>query len=386
MDTRKEQIITFNQDLSIDDKSLKFKIYNYFYLLLKTKKEFNTIILSILIVLETIQFISYAFTEPHLDSWKIDKTIIKIISIILSSTRISPLMIYIPFNNYLIITYCLLGLIFIYYIIVLFHILTNTPSTKNIVGISLIRISINVGSVFLYIPITELFLLPIKCKDGKIELILDSNQQQCGEGFYYLYVTLGIIGAVLLFILILFFLNFYFYPFYESNLNRKMNTSNDIALHFVKVIFILKNIFITDEYLSIAILLICSFFMVIKEYFEDTYCNEILKIIINIRNITMFWTYFILLLSKICYNSNINGAIYLLFFSYPLLIYFSALKIKREEIDHFLIPIDINDINYLLNKTRILIKMIESEIQENNNLNKSNNKKRKKVKFFYMDI
>ena len=382
MDTRKEQIITFNQDLSIDDKSLKFKIYNYFYLLLKTKKEFNTIILSILIVLETIQFISYAFTEPHLNSWKIDKKIIDIISVILGSTRISPLMKYITFNNYLIVSYCLLGLIFIYYIIILFHILTITPSTKNIVGISLIKISINIGSVFLYIPITELLLLPIKCKDGNIELIFDSDQQKCGEGFYYLYVVLGIIGTVLLFILILFFLNFYFYPFYESNLNRKLNTSNDIALHFIKLIFILINIFITDEYLSVAILLICSFFMVIKEFYEDTYCNEILKIIINIRNITSFWTYFILLLSKICYNSNINGAIYLLFFSYPLIIYFSALKIKREEITHFLIPIDINDINYLLHKTRILIKMIESEIQENSNLNKSNNKKKKKTEIF----
>ena len=382
MDARKEQIITFNQDLSIDDKSLKFKIYNYFYLLLKTKKEFNTIILSFLIVLETIQFISYAFTEPHLNSWKIDKRVINIISIILGSTRISPLMKYVSFSNYLIVAYCLLGLIFIFYVIILFQILTITPNTKHIVGISLLRILINVGSIFLYIPVTELFLLPIKCKDGKIEIILDSDKQNCGEGFYFLYVILGVVGAVLLFILILFFLNFYFYPFYESNLNRKLNTSNDILIHFIKLFFILKNIFITDEYLSVVILLVCSFFMMIKEFYEDTYCNQILKIIINIRNITAFWTYFILLLSKICYSSNLNGAIYLLYFSYPLIIYFSALKIKREEIDHFLIPIDINDINYLLHKTRILIKMIESEIQENNNLNKSNNKKKKKTEIF----
>ena len=382
MDAKKDQAITFNQESSIDDKSLKFKIYNFFYLLLKTKKEFNTIILSFLIVLETIQFISYAFSEPHLDSWKIDKRVINIISIILGSTRISPLMKYVSFNNYLIITYCLLGFIFIFYIILLFQILTNTPNTKHIVGISLIRISINVGSIFLYIPITELFLLPIKCKDGKVELILDSNEQKCGEGFYFLYVTLGVIGAVLLFILILFVLNFYFYPFFESNLNRKLNTSNDILLHFIKLIFILRNIFIEDEYFSIAILLICSFFMVMKEFSEDTYCNEILKIIINIRNITTFWTYFILLLSKICYNSNINGSIYLLFFCYPLVIYLSSLKIKRGEINNFLIPKDINDINYFLNKTRILIKMIVSEIQETNNINKSNNKKKKKSEIF----
>ena len=203
METRKDQILSFNQDNSLDDKSLKFKIFNYFYLLLKSKKEINTIILSVLIILETIQLISYAFAVPHLESWKIDKKIIDIISIILGSLRISPLMKYVSFSNYLITTYCLLGLTFIFYIIVLVQILTNNPSSKKIAGIAFIRISINIISIFLYLPITELFLLPLKCKDGKIIIISDSHQ--CGEGFYYLYVTIGIIGAFLLFFLVLFF-------------------------------------------------------------------------------------------------------------------------------------------------------------------------------------
>ena len=376
MDTRKDQILVFNQESLIDDKSLKFKIYNYFYLILKSKREFNSIVLSLLIILEAIQLISYAFTEPHLSSWKIDKTAIEYISIILGSLRVSPLMKFISFNNYLVIAYCLLGMIFIFYVILLIQILTNSPSTKQIRGISFIRMAINITSIFLYIPITELFLLPLKCKDGKIIII--SNSIECGSGFYYLYVVIGIIGALLLFLLILFILNFYFYPFYESNLNRKLNTSNDIFLHISKLLFILRYIYIKDEFFSIVILLVCSLFLVIKEFYESTYCNTLLKIVINLRNISAFWTYFILLISKIFYNTNINGIIYLLFFSYPLIIYFAVLKIKREEIDFFLIPLEINDINYLLKKTRILINMVESEIDENNSLNKYSNKKEKK--------
>ena len=381
MDTRKEQILIFNQESSIDDKSLKFKIYNFFYLILKTKKEFNSIILSILILLETIQLISYAFAEPHLESWKIDKKAVNYISIILGSLRVSPLMKYVNFSNYLVIAYCLLGIIFIFYIILLIQILTNSPSSKQIACISFIRNVINILTIFLYTPITELFLLPLKCKDGNIIIISDS--QKCGEGFYYLYVVIGIIGAVLLFLLVLFFLNFYFYPFYESNLNRKLNTTNDIFLHLIKLIFILRFIYINDQYLSIVILLICSLFILIKEFYESTYCNSLLKIIVNVRNISVFWTYFILFISKICFNSKINGIIYLLFFSYPLIIYFSILKIKREELDYFLIPVEINDINYLLKKTKILINMVESEIEENNTLNKSSaNKKKKKSEIF----
>ena len=381
METRKEPILTFNQDTSINDKSLKFKIYEFFYLILKTKKEMSSIILSLLIILETIQLISYAFTPPHLESWKIDRTVIDYISIILGSIRISPLMKFVSFNNYLIVTYCLLGMIFIIYIILLIQILSNFPSSKQIAGISFIRIAINVMSIFLYIPITELFLLPLKCRDGKIIIISDSIK--CGDGFYYLYVTIGIIGAILLFFLVLFFLIFYFFPFYEGNLNRKINTSNDIILFVIKLVLIIRLIYITNEYFSIIFLLICSLIIVIKEFYESTYINSLLKIIINIRNISVFWTYFILFISKICYNTKINGIIFLLFFSYPLIIYFSILKIRREEIDYFLIPTEINDINYLIQKTRILINMIESEIEENNTISKSsNNKKKKKSEIF----
>ena len=114
METRKEQVMNLNQEISINDKSVKFKIYNYFYLILKSKKEINSIILVTLILLETIQLISYAFTDPHLDTWKMDKQVINIISIILGSARVSPLMKYVSFNTYLIVVYCLLGLIFIF--------------------------------------------------------------------------------------------------------------------------------------------------------------------------------------------------------------------------------------------------------------------------------
>jgi hypothetical protein len=211
-------------------------------------------------------------------------------------------------------------------------------------------------SIFLYIPITELFLIPLKCENGKIVIFIHDSQK-CGEGFYYLDVAIGIIGAILLFFLVLFFLNFYFYPFYESNFNRKLTTSNDIFLHIMKLILILSYIYIKDEYFSITFLLICSLFLVVKEFYESTYNNSLLKIIVNIRNISVFWTYFILFISKICYNSKINGIIYLLYFSYPIIIYFAILKIKREEIDYFLIPVEINEINYLIKKTKILINI-----------------------------
>ena len=205
-----------------------------------------------------------------------------------------------------------------------------------------------------------------------------SNDIECGKDLYYLYVVLGIIGALLTFISVFFFLNFYFYPFYEYNNNRKLITTNDLILHVVKLIFVLKYIFIKNEYFSIAILLICSLFCVIVEIEERTYSNYLLKIVTNIRNISAFYAYFVLLLYKIFYNSKINNIIYFLFFSYPLIICYAILKIKNEDINFFFIPDNMNDINCLLKKTRILMNLIDSEIEENNTLNKSSNKKKKK--------
>ena len=203
MENRKEQMLAFNQESLSEDKSLKLKVYNYFYLILKSKGTINSFIISFFIFLETIQFVSYAFDEPHLESWKLKKNVIKYISIILGSVRISPLMKYVNFNDYLILLYCLLVLIFFFSVLLLFQVLSNNPTTKDIKGIFCMKLLLNILSIFLYIPMTELFLFPLNCKDGKIAII--SNPIECGKDLYYLYVILGILGALLTFFSVFFF-------------------------------------------------------------------------------------------------------------------------------------------------------------------------------------
>ena len=104
---------------------------------------------------------------------------------------------YVSFEDYLILLYCLLVIIFIFCVIILFQVLSNNSSTKEIKGIFCIRLILNILSIFLYIPLTELFLLPLHCKDGNIAVLSESIQ--CGKDLYYLYVVLGIIGALLTF-------------------------------------------------------------------------------------------------------------------------------------------------------------------------------------------
>ena len=191
MENRKEQILAFNQESLVEDKSLKLKVYNYFYLILKSKGKINSIIISFFILLETIQLISYAFEEPHLESWKLSKNVIKYISIILGSVRISPLMKYVTFNDYLILLYCLLVIIFIFCVLILFQVLSNNSSTKQIKGIFCIRLILNILAIFLYIPLTELFLLPLHCKEGNrmwerfILFICCTRNNRCSVNIFF---------------------------------------------------------------------------------------------------------------------------------------------------------------------------------------------------------
>ena len=57
----------------IETQTVKTKIYNYFYFILKDKKEINLASSCIFIFLEMIQLLSFAFDDPNKDIWKISE-------------------------------------------------------------------------------------------------------------------------------------------------------------------------------------------------------------------------------------------------------------------------------------------------------------------------
>ena len=357
------------QEIAIEEKSLKIKIYNFFYSILKDKKEFNLIALCILIILEMLQLISYAFDEPHSNLWKIKESNMNTISTIIGALRILPLMKYVNFNIYLVIFIFLIIIIFILYLFITMLILFDDSHSKlYTTSIYLTGMIINPLSVFLFTPIIELILLPLKCNDeNKIDIV--NNSLTCWTGLYYLYMVLGIIGCILLLICVFFLLTFYFSPFQYQSSTIKLTPSNDTILILSKFIFVLRYIFVKNEYLSILILLILSIFLFVNEYSDLTYNNYALILIMNIRNIAVFWTYFILLISKLCEKSDIDGLIYLLLFGYPVIIYCSIVQINKKESSLVSQTDNFHNINNYLNRTRFLIKLINSFLDSNKNMN-----------------
>ena len=361
----------FSQDSSLEDKTFKIKSFNLFYLISK-EKQYNRWTIFIFIFLEMIQLISYAFDDPHKPLWKIKESTINNIVKALGATRIISLMEFINFIIYLIIFILLIIMIFCLFLFLLMEIILGESQTKIYKKcVTFTNLLINPLIIFLYIPIMELILLPLKCEDGVIDIVKDGIK--CYADLHYLYMAIGIIGSFLFFICCFFVLNFYFYPFQYSITTLRKSSFNDIFLLIAKFIFIFRYIYVKNHYISILILLLLSLFILTCEFNDPTYEDYTLMLMCNIRNISVFWTYFVLLMSKIFENYDINGMVYLLLFGYPIINFCFIIFINKNELEKEKINDRFDNVNNYLSKTNYKIKLIESFLDSNKSSLNNNN-------------
>ena len=185
------------QEISLEEKSVIYKIFNLFYEISR-QKQLSLWANSIFILLEMLQLISYAFDEPHKQLWKIKESYIDKLSTILGATRIITLMKFVDFTLYIVIYILLIIIIFALFLFLLMEILLFGEFQTKLYSkcVLFTNLIINPLCICFYVPITELILLPLKCKDGNIDIV--KNGVKCYEDLYYLYFILGIISSILL--------------------------------------------------------------------------------------------------------------------------------------------------------------------------------------------
>lgn len=116
-------------------------------------------------------------------------------------------------------------------------------------------------------------------------------------------------------------------------------------------------------------MLILSIFLLFEEINNPVYNQSSLELIINIRNILLAWTFFMLLVAKLCFETKMNNLIYLLIFGYPIIIFGYLMFYKAHENAFNYNNYKFNNINSCLSQTSFLIKLINSFIDDNNNNN-----------------
>ena len=363
----KEKSNFFIQDMNTNDKTFKYKIFRYFNSLFQEKKEFQLFLKLLELFIETFQFISYAFSSNHYNSWKLQSKTIGIISNILSAFRLSSLIKFLNYQSFLIISYFLIAIIFILFLIVILNILFIDSSSKlNRCTSTIIYSSVGIISIVLYIPITEIILMPIKCVEGKVYGFKDG--ETCGESLHLLNMVLGIFGSFLLFLWSNFILFFSSFPFQNSMSTNRIYSNNEHLVIFSKLILVLQYLLISNEFISLAILLLLSISIFFSCYNETTYNNSKLELGITIRNLLIFWTYFVLLVCKIFINFSANGFIYLLVFGCPIIVYLSILMFKEKDFSGIRFSGNIKNIKEYIKKAKFIIKLINSFLERNKNI------------------
>ena len=371
MNDDKDNNSLFIQDINIDDKTITNKIFRYFYSLFQEKKGFKSFLKYIQIIIETIQFISYAFSEVHFNCWKLPLHSMKKISNIIEAFRLSNLMQYLDYKKYLVILYIIIVLIFLFCLIVVLQILfIDSTSLQYRFSKAIIRSFIDIISVIFYIPITEIVLMPTRCVNGKVYGIM--NSEECWANIHYLNLILGIIGAILILIWCIFMLNFSFYPFQKIKTTIRINSNNDILIIIMKLISIMQYLYISNEYISLAILNLVGITIFYSCYYEPTYNIEYIEIGITIKNSMIVWTFFVLLISKILANFIENGFIYLLIFGYPVIIYLSIVISREKCLSVVNFSGYFNNLDEYIKKVKLNIKLIDSFIDNNKNIRNGN--------------
>ena len=361
-----EKIFSLIQELNLNENNFSFKIFKYFYFLFKAKKQIKIIIKYIEIIIEAIQFISYIFSTNHFDSWKLDINNLKLISNLTGVFKLSILIQYINYKAYSVILYIFLIFIFFLCLIVFVQILIINSSSNDYRFNNIIRLFIDILIIIFYIPITEIILIPIKCVDGKVDGV--KNGETCWTYIHYLNMALGILSSILFFIWCIFMINFSFYPFQHLESTIRINSNNDIIIIIMKLFLILQYLLITNEYISLAILLSVSIIIFFSCKYNSTYNNIYLEMAVNIKNSIVMWSYFTLLISKIFYQYDTNEFIYLLVIGYPFIVYLSIIRIKEKDFEDINFTENINNVNNYIRKINFNIRLINSFIEGNRSI------------------
>ena len=304
-----------NQGITLEEKNIKLKIFDYFYFIINNKNKTSLFTLYLFHFLETIQIISYAFSFPHSMTWKISLKSFRILNIITSLTRLSPIFQFLPLRVYTIFLILTFIIVFVFFILLIVQInfrKTNSKIYNNLVSFT--HITIAPLTIFLYTPITEFLLVSLKCSDKPINETYVSQAFKCYSGIHYFIIVIGIILSIVFFFYLIFLNFFYFYPFQSGLSTIKLNSTIDIILLIIKLILIIKYIFINNEYFSIIIFLILSLILLYQEFSSPIYNINSLEIFLNLRNVVIFWTFCMLFVAQICINTKINNLIYLLIF------------------------------------------------------------------------
>ena len=240
-----------NQDISEIKKTLKIKIFDYFYSILGGRSTTSFFILYFFHSIEIIQLISYAFSSSHKSVWKLPEKTNNFIKDFTSGFRLAPLLNYLKLKIFETIIFVFFAFILILFLILIVQISfrkENSPFYEKIRNFT--QLTIPFITILFFIPLNEMFLSVFDCKENHIYERTD--EIRCWKTTHILLILTSAISLILNIIINTLFTFFYFYPFITQKQTIKLTPTVDLLLLLIKLILVIQNIFIKDEYISIV--------------------------------------------------------------------------------------------------------------------------------------
>ena len=165
----------------------------------------------------------------------------KYIQYIFEGFRIVPLFRYISFNSFMIIFYFLFSIVIMLFISLIFQILFFKENSKCFLYIlSWTVLIMPYLTIFLFLPLSELFLIPLKCNNNSML----SQEVQCYKNKHLILAILGVVGEIVFFLYIYLLNSFYYYPFVVRKTTIKLTPDVDLLLMKIKLVLILMYLFL----------------------------------------------------------------------------------------------------------------------------------------------
>ena len=360
-----------NDQTDNNNVDLKLQIFNFYYSVLR-KKSLGMPILIIFNIFETIELISYAFNDIFKKIWKLNSHTFDLIELITGATRISPLLKYVSFNINIIIFCLISAFIFANFLLLIMALTFGNEKPK------LYNFCINLQSYitsnlyfFFMIPLMEILLSVLKCKEGKMEIVKDDNIQ-CYKGTHFILIIISIVVSLIQLILILFNSFFNFNVFNTNEDTIIIDPSNNILLVMFKFILILLYVLFNSEWIQIVIMLLGSFLFFKSTLSNPTYNSKVLQCLIFIKSTVVFYTYLILMLGELMVSSSFNGLIYFLPIGYILLSFMSVFLYTYLEKNFVEAKTNFKNEDEFLNRINYFKQLIDDFIYSNRNRKRNN--------------
>ena len=216
----------------------------------------------------------------------------------------------------------------------------------------------------------QTFLLIIslyECKNGIT--YYDSNYTCRSQITFYILYPISIIPIIIQIFLSFITSSIYYIPDYiinnKNNILKRSSSLSNISFLLCKIIIILFFIFdkqAENEHFGILIFIsLLTGFNAYCNIFIQNYSNNAIKRLNDCLSLTLFWSFFNLLIKKIFQNIGFNGEIYLFILGVFLIVIFSLFYSKMP---NDILTINFNDINSsinCLNYIKQYLKMIDEK-------------------------